>query len=79
MVDARDHLEPAAIVWTADGVKLQENPPGEHDIHLSIAISLKRIADAITGVGENAFTQALNHYGENIGECIQGQFERSQR
>lgn len=50
---------------------------GATRIALSQAISLKRIADALSGAGENAFNQALNGYGENIAECIQGQFERS--
>ncbi len=54
-------------------------PDHDGQVALSTAISLKRIADAMSGVGENAFTQSLNAYGETIGECIQGQFERSQR
>jgi hypothetical protein len=45
----------------------------------SIAISLKRIADALTGEGANLLNQPINAYGENIGEAIQGQLERGQR
>lgn len=66
----RGYIEPQAV---------DLRPDHDGQVRLSIAISLKRIADAACGIGENAFTRPLNHYGESIGECIQGQFERSQR
>lgn len=51
--------------------------PGEHAIELSKAISLKRIADALSGEdGEGVFRQPINAYGETIGEAIQGQITR---
>lgn len=49
----------------------------------SIAISLKRIADALTPDDPRnsfiykALAEPLNHYGEGIGECTKGQFNRS--
>lgn len=48
--------------------------PTEAGVQLSIAVSLKRIADAL-----ESLSGPLNAYGEGIGDCIQGQFERSQR
>ncbi|WP_417615380.1 hypothetical protein [Parasphingorhabdus sp.] len=45
----------------------------------SIAISLKRIADALSGEGPSILTASLNSYGEGIGEAIQGQMIRGQR
>lgn len=45
----------------------------------SIAISLKRIADALSGDGENIFTRPINCYGEGIGDAIQGQLDRGRR
>ena len=45
---------------------------------VSIAISLKRIADALSGVGESLLTMPINSYGEGIGDAIQGQFVRGQ-
>lgn len=53
--------------------------PNQHEIEHSQAISLKRIADALTGAGPNILATPLNAYGEGIGDCIQGQFERGQR
>lgn len=64
--DAR--MEPNTVADTDDG----------HCLH-SIAISLKRIADTLSGEGPSIMTMPLNQYGEGIGECIQGQFERGQR
>lgn len=43
-------------------------------ISTSIAISLKRIAEAMA-----TMSGPLNAYGETIGECIQGQHERGLR
>lgn len=40
---------------------------------LSIAISLKRIADSLGG---GLFTAPINSYGEGIGDAIQGQIVR---
>jgi hypothetical protein len=40
---------------------------------VSIAISLKRIADALGG---GLFTAPINSYGEGIGDAIQGQIIR---
>lgn len=57
-------------------------PAARADVHfpervqLSIAISLKRIADAITGDGESILTTPINAYGESIGSAIQGQMVR---
>lgn len=45
----------------------------------SVAISLKRIADALTGEGANILTTPINSYGEGIGDAIQGQMVRGQR
>lgn len=58
----------------------EQNSGADYSLTLlaSAAISLKRIADALTGTGQNAFTRPLNQYGENIAECIEGQFNRSQ-
>lgn len=44
----------------------------------SIAVSLKRIADAVTGEGPNILTASINSYGEGIGDAIQGQLVRGQ-
>lgn len=46
---------------------------------LSQAISLKRIADALTGETANIFTASINSYGEGIGDAIQGQMIRGAR
>lgn len=46
---------------------------------LSQAISLKRIADALSGEGANILTQPINAYGENIAQAIQGQLDRGGR
>lgn len=46
----RDMLEHAALIWSEETVKLQDNPPCEHEIELSKAISLKRIADVLESV-----------------------------
>lgn len=43
---------------------------------VSMAISMKRIADALERIDPTA---PLNAYGETIGECIQGQHERGLR
>lgn len=76
-------LEPGTIADTDEGHCLQ-----------SIAISLKRIADALTtdkgAVAklaalldpenpDGAFRASINCYGEGIGEAIQGQIVRGQR
>jgi hypothetical protein len=58
--------------------------PGRHQVtatHIlfSIAVSLKRIANALTGEGTNIFTAPINSYGEGIGDAIQGQMIRGQR
>lgn len=45
----------------------------------SIAVSLKRIADAVSGEGANILTTPINSYGETIGDAIQGQMIRGQR
>lgn len=44
----------------------------------SLAVSMKRIADVLTGDGENIFTKPINCYGEGIGDAIQGQIVRGQ-
>lgn len=64
-------LEPGAGIGNSEAV--------EGPVAISIAISLKRIADALSGVGHNILTAPINSYGEGIGEAIQGQFERGQR
>lgn len=56
-----------------------QRPDDNGQITLSIAISLKRIADALTGNGPSILTAPLNAYGEGIGEAIQGQHERGLR
>ena len=45
----------------------------------SIALSMKRIADTLSGEGSSILTQPINAYGEPIGEAIQGQIVRGQR
>lgn len=57
----------------------RETAPGEHEIELSKAISLKRLADALTGGGPSILTAPINSYGEGIGDAIQGQMIRGQR
>lgn len=59
--------------------RFPDSEPGEHAIELSKAISLKRIADALSGQGENMLTMPLNHFGENIGTAIAGQIVRGMR
>lgn len=79
--DFIDRIEPEQAT-TADA-----SP--EQDLQLmsitSIAVSLKRIADALEKLTPadprdnpiyRALSEPLNHYGEGIGECIQGQFAR---
>jgi hypothetical protein len=44
----------------------------------SQAISLKRIADALSGAGPSILTTPINSYGESIGSAIQGQMIRGQ-
>ena len=72
----RDKLEVAALnpdyPATIDGV-------WETEVSRSIAISLKRIADALTGEGPSILTAPINSYGEGIGDAIQGQMIRGQR
>ncbi len=70
-------LEAAAISEATPAVLPYK--PGEHAIELSKAISLKRIADALTGTGENMLTMPLNAFGENIGSAIAGQIARGMR
>lgn len=65
MTDYDSRLEPNTVADTDDG----------HSLH-SIAISLKRIADAVTGVGQSVLTAPINSYGEGIGDAIQGQMVR---
>jgi hypothetical protein len=48
----------------------------EYALLASIAISAKRIADALERLDPE---RPLNAYGETIGECIQGQHERGLR
>lgn len=67
------------MIEEAAALALKEGATTENSMRLSIAISLKRIADALTGDGENILTRPLNAYGEGIGECIQGQLERGNR
>lgn len=44
---------------------------------MSIAVSAKRIADAVADDGEDSFfRRPINNYGETIGEAIQGQILR---
>lgn len=40
---------------------------------------LDTITDAVTGKGPSFLAMPLNQYGESIGECIEGQFNRGQR
>ncbi len=68
MTSGDERLEPGTVADTDDG----------HCLH-SMAISLKRIADAITGEGPSILTAPINSYGEGIGDAIQGQMIRGQR
>lgn len=61
-------LEPDTVADTDDG----------HCLH-SMAISLKRIADTLSGQGESILTTPINAYGETIGQAIQGQMVRGAR
>ncbi len=72
MAAVADQLEPAARDFIGDA-------PDEMVAQASIAISLKRIADAVTGEGANILTAPINSYGEGIGDAIQGQMVRGQR
>jgi hypothetical protein len=45
----------------------------------SIAISLKRIADTLSGEGDSMLTAPINAFGEGIGEAISGQIVRGMR
>lgn len=45
----------------------------------SIAISLKRIADTLSGQGDSMLTTPINAFGEGIGEAISGQIVRGMR
>jgi len=45
----------------------------------SIAISLKRIADTLSGQGNSMLTAPINEFGEGIGEAISGQIARGMR
>lgn len=67
-----NRLEPDAL--DAPGIETDDQR-----VELSQAISLKRIADALTGEGPNILTAPINQYGEGIGEAIQGQMERGNR
>jgi hypothetical protein len=53
-------IEPKAIEWHGDN--------WEHTHRMSIAISLKRIADAMTS--------PVNSYGETLPEAIAGEIRR---
>ena len=63
-------LEPDALAW---------RPDDDGRIRLSVAISLKRIADALSGDGPSILTAPINSYGEGIGDAIQAQMVRGQR
>lgn len=63
-------IEPAAVA---------ARPDWDGQIRLSQAISLKRIADAMTGEGPSILTAPINSYGEGVGDAIQGQMIRGQR
>lgn len=45
----------------------------------SIAISLKRIADTLSGQGVSMLTAPINAFGEGIGSAISGQIVRGMR
>lgn len=64
-------LEPEALRGTADS--------DDQRVALSVAISLKRIADTLSGQGESILTTPINAYGETIGQAIQGQMVRGAR
>lgn len=68
----RSQLEPAAL--SPEWGTSNDHAAWESEIEASKAISLKRIADALS-----ALSGPLNAYGETIGECIQGQHERGLR
>lgn len=67
-------LEPGSL-----GNESDADEPFSEEIAHSIAISLKRIADALTGTGTSILTAPINGYGEGIGDAIQGQMVRGQR
>ena len=70
----RDMLEPGALHpgFPED----QRDDAWVSEIQASQAISLKRIADALTGAGDNFLKAPINSYGEGIGDAIQGQMVR---
>lgn len=67
--DLKSLLEPEAFAKSI-------SPSAEEAVALSTAISLKRIADALSNGG--IFKQPINSYGEGIGDAIQGQLVRGQ-
>jgi hypothetical protein len=92
----RQAIEPHALQAHVNAGELAD----ADEIQASIAISLKRIADALDASARlsdsaiavatgNAIAHSINHaierglaaplnqYGEGIGECIAGQFQRS--
>lgn len=77
MITNGDSLEPDARS------AIHNLPKGMNKLQTAIAysqaISLKRIADALTGEGPSILTAPINSYGEGIGDAIQGQMIRGQR
>lgn len=75
-----DSLEPhVENARTSDGKCGERYLTANETFQLSQAISLKRIADALSGTSVNVFTSPINTYGEGIWEAIQGQMIRGQR
>lgn len=68
-------LSEAAQGATIEPAAVAARPDHDGQVRLSMAISLMRIADAMTG-GANFLTAPINSYGEGIGDAIQGQMVR---
>lgn len=66
-----DQLEPGALTDSTLVPPMADHKIDDLRVQMSIAISLKRIADVMTG--------SCNAYGENFAEAIQGAIARGLR
>lgn len=71
-------IEAAIAAMEPEAAAVAQEVGWPEAVQMSLAISAKRLADALSGRGSNIFAQPLNCYGENIGECIEGQFKRAE-
>jgi len=67
-------IEPAALAVSSERYTMAER------LAHSQAVSLKRIADVLTGEGfAQLFMHPINHYGEGVSDAIQNSIERGLR